>query len=197
MKPFPRMTTTLVLAALCLVTVVSCRSTRRMASPAVPPLGTKMNRILMQQEDNAEAAKFIIYSHEFELNEHYNGVVRGHRLNSRGEDHVKQIAAEMKTGNPQLVMIERSETSARANTKYQYPVHLNDQLDRQRREVVVAALTALGVPEPESMVVVAPAFPEGINSEEATNAYYGSLRQSRGGYGYGGGFGGGFGRGGF
>ena len=85
---------------------------------------------------SAEASKFVVYVHEFELNGSRNGAATGYRLNTYGEDHVKQIAAALLAGaTPQYVIVERSWTSTRDNTRFQYPIHVNDYLDMKRREV--------------------------------------------------------------
>ena len=49
--------------------------------------------------------------------------------------------------------------------------HLNDKLDQQRRQIVVNALAAMGITNADELVIVAPAFSEGLNSEEAAAAY--------------------------
>lgn len=166
--------------------------------PAAPPmLGTEVDALNRAQEEEAEAAKFIIYQHEFALNDVVEGEnVGGVRLNEYGEDHVKRIADEAKAGAPWPIVVERSQTSARPNTEFHYPVHFNPELDLRRREVVVRALTRLGVTDAEQRVVVAPSFAQGVTSEEAARAYYRGMSPFGGGYG-GGGFGGGFGGGGF
>jgi len=160
------------------------------------PLGTRINEIFQTQEENAEAAKYVIYMHEFELNEPPRaGRARGWRLNDYGEDHVKQIAVNIKRGDAYPIVVERNQTSAKQDTEYKYPVHFNEELDRQRRDVVVAALEALGVPDAQALVVVAPAAAEGYSGVEAARTYQQGLNQqgfggSFGGGGFGGGFGG-------
>lgn len=79
----------------------------------------------------------------------------------------------------------------RENTKYKYPVHPNPELDMQRRELIVHALTAFGVPDAEQRVVVAPAVATG---DKATNAASNYVQGYSGG-GLGGGMGGGLGGG--
>jgi hypothetical protein len=145
------------------------------------PLGAISDEIWQMQEHNAEAADFVLYQHEFELN--------GIRLNNAAEDHVKQIAERLLAGQNFPVVVERSDTSARPETELQYPVHPNPELDMRRREVVVRALALLGVPDADARVVVAPRFDAGFKAFEAVRAY-------NQGFGRGGGFGGGLGVGG-
>ena len=202
-------------------------------------LGTVVDEANRTQEENAEAAKFIVYMHEFEPNtpNHANLLrakttipgdfefqtenrIQGFRLNPDGQDHVRQIArhliATQLRDNGQNfvphrhVVIERSDTSKKWRTVHHFPVHYNDELDAARRNVVVNALSLLGVANADQIVVVAPAFPEGLNSDEASQAYsrgfnyrgtiggggFGGGGFGGGGFG-GGGFGGGFGGGGF
>jgi uncharacterized membrane protein YgcG len=162
--------------------------------PSAPPLGAEIDPIFQDQEINAEASKYVIYMHEFELNRAAaNGVnLGGWRLNDDGEDHLKQIAVNVKAGHMFPVVLERSRTSSKAGTEYGYPVHLSDELDSQRRQIVVEALGALGVQEAETLVIVAPAFAEGYTSGEAARAYHRGLStQQSGGFGRGGGGGGG------
>ncbi|MCA9268915.1 MAG: hypothetical protein KDA41_10620, partial [Planctomycetales bacterium] len=96
------------------------------------------------------------------------------------------------------VVVEPSMSTKLEDTEFHYPVHANPELDLQRRELVVLALSELGVRDAESRVVVAPAYAEGFNAAEsqrvysqATSAFFG------GGRGFNGLGGGGFGFGGF
>jgi len=194
-------------------------------SPIEPSLlGTVVDQANKTQEENAEASKFIIYMHEFEPNTpnhaellHGQSAIpgqfkyqtperaQGFRLNPDGQDHVRQIArsliATQSLVNDQhfvphrYVVIERSDTSKKWETVHRFPVHYNDELDAVRRDVVVSALSLLGVANAEQIVVVAPAFPEGLNSDEAGRAYSQGFNYNTG-VGRGG-FGGGFGGGGF
>lgn len=167
--------------------------------PAPPlMLGASIDELNRVQEENAEAAKYVIYQHEFEPNfvkeaNQYDGW----RLNEDGEDHVKQIAANLLRGDDLPVVVERSRTSVDPRTNYLYPVHLNEDLDEKRRRVIVASLSALGVQDADSRVVVAPAFSEGLTSGEAAAAYQRSTYSGSRGGGMGmGGYGGGVGVGG-
>lgn len=153
--------------------------------PPSPPLGTINDSIWQIQEANAEASKFVVYAHEFKLH--------GDRLNSYGEDHVKQIAVELTAGAKFPVVVERSRSTARSDTKYQFPVHEDPELDLRRRRIIVRALTALGVDDAEGRVTVAPAFAQGYSAPEAERAFYRSLFFGGGGGGFGGGGFGGFG----
>lgn len=152
--------------------------------PPPAPLGTLSDPVWQTQEVNAEASKFVVYEHEF--------VLGGVRMNMAGQNHVKQIAARLDAGAPFPVAVERSMTSTRPEDEYQFPVHPNPELDNRRREVVVRALTAMGIADADQRVVVAPAFAEGYTGPEAEAAYQRSLYNNSGQGGFGG-FGGGFG----
>lgn len=139
----------------------------------IPPLGTLTDPIFQAQEDNAEPAKFIVFQHEWQLNTT--------RLNWAGEDHVKQIASRLIAGQNFPVMVERSDTSAREATEYKYPVHVNSELDMKRREVLVHALMALGVPDANQRTFVAPNMAKGFSEMEGERAYYRTLYGGQGG----------------
>jgi len=128
------------------------------------PLGTLSDPIWKNQEANAEASDFVIYQHEFDY--------QTARLNLGGEDHVKEIALRLQSGQNLPVIVERSMTAERPNSEYKFPVHPDPELDRQRREVVVRALTAMGIYDAERRVVVAPALAHGLKATEAQRAYY-------------------------
>jgi hypothetical protein len=145
------------------------------------PQGTFSDPVWIAQEENAEPSKFVVYQHEFVYNQA--------RLNWAGEDHLKQIAARLHSGANFPVLIERSVTSKREDTEYKYPIHLNPELDMQRRCVVVQLLTAMGVPDAEQRVIISPKLIRGFQDGESERSYYRSF-QIGGGYG---GFGGGFG----
>jgi uncharacterized membrane protein YgcG len=160
-----------------------------------PPLGSISDSIWQRQEHNAEASDFVVYQHEFKE--------QATRLNQHGEDHVQQIAQRLLAGQNFPVVIERSDMTARQNTEYKYPVHPNPALDMARRQIVVRALSVMGVGDADERVVVAPATTEGYRANEAIRAYNRSF-SGRGGFGggfggggFGGGLGGGFGGGGF
>lgn len=167
-------------------------------TPPPVTLGTYVDAPLRIQEENAEASKYVIYQHEFKLNQSEQGdVLNGLRLNEDGEDHVRRIAENLRRGVPYQVIIERSRTSERADTRYGYPVHYDPQLDNRRRLVVVNALIAMGIENADELVVVSPAYAEGLTGREAERAYRRGLgfQGQGGGYGgSGGGFSGGFGR---
>lgn len=162
-------------------------------------LGASVDEANRQQEENAELAKMIVYSHEFESNlndaptgtgdeseqENFRYVPaqrpRGFRLTPDGQDHVRQIAKVLVDHGDAFqtpVIIERSRTSKHWDTKHHYPVHFNDELDAMRREVVVAALFNLGVANAEDLVIVAPAFPTGLSAVESGAAYSNAIEQS-------------------
>ncbi len=211
------------------VTIFGCHTSPPSGVPIAPlPLGSIVDQVNQTQEDNAEAAKFIVYMHEFELNvpfsisrelastDEFRDVprefARGFRLTPYGQDHVRQIARYLRrTANeaddgtvsyPTNVVVERSNTSKRWLTKFRYPVHWNTELDEFRRKLIVESLLALDVQEADYIVQIAPAFPEGLHSQEAASAYSSSRSsggRNRGAGGQGGqgsgGFGGGFGGG--
>jgi len=156
------------------------------APPPPRSLGTISDQYWTQQETNGEAWKNTIFQHEFKKN--------GVRLNWAGEDHVKQIAAQMQRNHEFPVLIERSTMTADPTAKYKFPVNPDPELDTKRREVIVQALVALGVPDASERVVIGPDFTAGLTSQQAENAYYRSMINTGGQFG--GGFGG-FGGGGF
>ncbi len=183
-----------------IMVVGGCKMPQPLGTPIqAPPLGSVVDEANRIQEENAEFAKLIVYIHEFELNqprEHIdppwttNDVgstntreARGFRLNDYGMDHIRKIARQLQSGISQVVVVERSESSKHWDTLHQYPVHLNPELDEQRRQVVVAALESLGVPHADEVVIVATAFPAGQHSSEASQAYttaFGSSNQGQG-----------------
>jgi hypothetical protein len=90
--------------------------------------------------------------------------------------------------------------SADPDSEYKYPVHPNPKLDMARREVVVRAMSALGVPDADQRVVVSPALTAGMSSSEAEAAYQAGMQginSNASGMGLGGGFGGFMFRGGY
>lgn len=166
--------------------------------PPTRTLGSVVDQINQQQEMNAEAAKFIIYMHEFEINEPADLPVdpanplelqqefRGYALTPAGQDHVRQIAEELRVlietgadyadGEPTQVVVERSNTSKKLGTRHKYPVHPNPELDEVRRQMVIASLSRFGIQDADQYVVVAPAFPTGLNAREATRSYERSIQ---------------------
>jgi hypothetical protein len=147
------------------------------------PLGTISDPIWQQQESNAEASDFVVHEHEWTG----NSIV----LNAAGVEHVKQIAARS-AEVPFPIIVERSSMSPKANTRYQFPVHGDEELDMQRRTLLVQALAQMGVADAEQRVLVAPALTPGFQEFEAERAYMRGFS----GYGFGGGggaFGGGLG----
>jgi hypothetical protein len=142
-----------------------CNGVARRTERRTPtdPLGVQSDQIWRRQAAGAAASQFMVYQHEF--------VKDGVRLNMGGEDHLKSIAARLHAGECLPVMVERSMTSKRLDTKYQYPVNPNPELDMKRREVVVASLVALGIPNADQCVVVSPALSPGVTATEAARAY--------------------------
>lgn len=152
----------------------------RYRTPATPPtLGAIVDDINQRQEANAERSDFVIYQHEFTIDTD--------QLNDAGMDHVKQIAARLPHHHDFIVIVERSLTSVREDSEYKYPVNRNAGLDMARRDVIVRALTAMGIRDAEDRVVISHAFAPGQKAIETERDY----NQALGGYGgYGGGFGG-------
>jgi hypothetical protein len=131
------------------------------------PLGAQSDAIWRRQEAGGAASDFVIYQHEFEMD--------GARLNLGGEDHLRSIAARLHCGAPVPVVVERSMTSVRPDSEYRYPVNANPDLDMKRRAAVVKSLIAMGLPQADHCVVVAPAMAEGYTATEAVQAYYQGL----------------------
>lgn len=150
-------------------------------TPQVAPLGAISDATWSEQEQRAEASKFVVYDHEFKL--------RTARLNNAGEDHVKQIAAQLLSGTAFPVVVERS-MNDNSQGKYHYPVNPNPELDNQRREVIVAALMQMGVADADQAVVVSPAFATPATAQEAEAAYLRGISSARSSGSFGGGFGG-------
>jgi uncharacterized membrane protein YgcG len=150
------------------------------------PLGSSVRPMMDLQEMHGEANDFVIHEHEW--------VAGTSRLNPAGEAHLRQIAA--RSGQvPFPVLVENSSEETAALIEGCPPC---DKLDEDRRNVVIAALTLMGVPGASQRVVVSPALAAGLTSAEAEQAYGGTIRNSGagGGGGFGGGGGGGFGGGG-
>lgn len=152
------------------------------------PIGSTIDPIWMKQEHNAEASDFVVHEHEFTGNTA--------RLNAAGEQHVKQIAMRysQRPDLPYPILVEPSSMSPRPGDKYGFAVHNDPALDLNRRQVLVAALQAMGVNDAEQKVVVSPALTPGFQSFEASNAYGTGFGGQGGG---GGAMGGGGGGGGF
>ena len=186
--------------AVLLATMFAALGGCHIQSPGGIPIDTRMlgsvtDEINRQQEENADAAKFVIYNHEFELNvplEYTESSrnrekftyqaperIRGFRLTPAGEDHVYQIADTLiqhqlsgsQSWHPWDVVVERSQTSKLWDTQYRYPVHFNAQLDEARRQTVVALLSQLGVENANDLVFVAPAYSEGVDAIEAASGW--------------------------
>jgi len=115
------------------------------------PLGQVTDAHWETQQTNAEAAKFIVYEHEF--------VGDTAKLTPKGEKHLVQIAIRM-DHVPFPIVVEQSPEG-------RYP-----QLDGQRRQTVVGYLRGLGLEQFENRVIVAPAFSEGLRAVEGEAAYY-------------------------
>lgn len=162
--------------------------------PAPEMLGTKVDQIMELQEHNSEAAKFVVYQHEFEDRRFEDGeAVKDLRLNEAGEDHVRKIAEQLRAGATYPVVVERSQTQTKQRTQFKYPLHFDSELDMKRREAVVRALTRMGIADADTRVVIAPAFSQSLLGMEAESAYQTGLWGNGMGGGWGGGMGGGWG----
>ena len=135
----------------------------RLGSPPVhpvpAPLGALSEPVFGNQVANAARSDFVVYQHEFQGNTEY--------LNTGGEDHLKQIALRLLSGQDAQVLVERSMTSPRPETEFQFPVHPDPDLDLRRWEIVVRALEAMGVADARTRVIVAPALAAGMSASEA------------------------------
>jgi hypothetical protein len=132
--------------------------------PSVAPLGTLSDPVWENQEANAERSDFVVHEHEF--------IDNGEFLNTAGEDHVKQIAARIASGQDAQVLVERTRNFARPDTEYKYRVHTNPEMDMRRREIVVRALAAMKISDADARVVIAPDLaPEYRAGERAASDY--------------------------
>ena len=142
----------------------------------MPPLGTISDGVWQDHELHGEASDFVVYQNEFQKS--------SARLNTLGEDHVKEMAFRLTQGQDFAVIIERSMTAPRNETEHKYPIHPDPVLDMQRRDIIVRSLVALGVKDADQRVVVAPALAAGYTAVEARAAY--QQGQFGGGFGLGG-----------
>lgn len=151
------------------------------------PLGSAVRPMMDLQEMHGEANDFIVYEHEW--------VPGTSRLNPAGEAHLRQIAA--RSGQvPFPVLVENASQETASLIEGCPPC---EKLDEDRRNVVIAALTLMGVPGASQRVVVSPALSAGLTSAEAERAYGGAMLNNgsmNNGFGGNAGFGGGMGAGG-
>ena len=70
------------------------------------------------------------------------------------------------------VLVQQSSMTVDPDTQFGFPVHNNEELDLQRRQFVVQALTEMGISNAEDRVVVSPAIAPGFESFEAERAYH-------------------------
>lgn len=138
-----------------------------------PPaaLGSSVRPMLDLQEAQGEAADFVIYEHEF--------VAGTARLNPAGEAHLRQIGARAALV-PFPILVENSSEEIAAMVENCPPCA---ELDTQRRNVVVAALTMMGVPAASQRVLTSPALSAGLTSAEAERSYSGAVQGAGGGFG--------------
>ena len=140
----------LAIYALAALSAAGCQEAGGDKQPPVQPLGAMSDCVWAHQEANAERSDFVVYENEFGVDSEI--------LNTAGEDHVRQIAARLASGQDAQVLVERSMSSAQPDTKYHFRVHPNPDLDLRRREIVVGSLTAMGICDAEARVVVAPSL---------------------------------------
>jgi len=155
--------------------------------PAANPLGTLSDPVWQNQEVNAEKSDFVVHEHEFIDNSEF--------LNWAGEDHLKQIAARLASGQDAQVVVERTRNFARPDTEYKYRVNLNAEMDMRRRDVVVRCLLAMKIADADTRVVIAPDLAPSYRSDDPAATDYSETLGNwgngwNGGAGYGGGFGG-------
>ena len=170
MKSKP-VTAVCILAAFVTVLAGGCQGRKQFSSQhAATPLGAISDSVWQTQELNAEMADFIVYQHEFTGDSEF--------LNTAGEDHVKQIASRLASGQDAKVVIERSFQSERKDTEYQYPIHPNAELDLRRRDIIARSLVMMGIHDAEERVLVAPSFAQGMVGPEAEAAYRNGMGSS-------------------
>ncbi len=165
------------LLAGCLLTTAGCIRDRISVPAPLPdppaPIGSSVRPIMDLQEMHGEASDFVIYEHEF--------VAGTSRLNPAGEAHLRQIAA--RAGQvPFPIIVEAASTELAALIDNCPPC---DRLDEDRRNVIVAAMTLMGVPAAGQRVIVGTALAAGMPSAEAERAYGNSLSNGGGGGGVG------------
>ena len=151
-----------------LLTAPGCQTWKQAKMLYEPPapqrdLGSINDTIFKSQEANAEASKYVVYEHEFKLN--------SPMLNEGGENHLMMIAARLQRGQEAPVIVEKCTMGIDPASEFQYPVNPDPELDVRRRQVVVTALTRLGVKDAESRVVISPALAAGSKATEDEAAY--------------------------
>jgi len=166
-----------------IMTAPGCQTWKQAKLQYDPPkpqrtLGSINDTIWKSQEANAEASKYVVYEHEFKLNTP--------QLNDGGENHLMMIAARLQRGQEAPVVVEQSTMGIDPASEYQYPVNPDPELDVRRRQVVVTALTRLGVKDAEDRVVISPAFAAGSKATEDERAYMRAFSQPYQQYGGGG-----------
>ncbi len=165
------------LLAGCALSVSGCmRDKITVPAPLPEPpaaLGTSVRPMLDLQEAQGEATDFVIYEHEF--------VAGTARLNPAGEAHLRQIGASAALV-PFPILVENSSEEIAAMVENCPPCA---ELDAQRRNVVVAALTMMGVPAASQRVLTSPALSAGLTSAEAERAFGGAIQGNGAGGGWG------------
>ncbi|MBX3443188.1 MAG: hypothetical protein KF774_12350 [Planctomyces sp.] len=140
---------------------------RSNAIPDTLPLGKVNEAWYYEMQTNAEAYDFVMHDLDF--------VGQTTELTSDGKDHVLEIAARMRSA-PFPVIIERS------------PDNADPELDLARRNLIVQILCDFGHTDAHQRVVIAPAYGQGMWSQQAQRMYFQHV--NTGGWG-GGNFGGG------
>jgi hypothetical protein len=126
----------------------NCAGVPKGAQPA--PVGTYVNKYIQVQESKAETDDFVFYKHMW-----YRG---GTDLGPLGRYQLNMMTARLKNV-PFPVVIETS---------------LNEKLDEQRRDVIVALLKMRGYDDPSRVVVAFP-IAEGLFGDEAPRIYNGLI----------------------
>lgn len=155
--------------------------TKMLYEPPAPQrdLGSINDTIFKSQEANAEASKYVFYEHEFKLN--------SPQLNDGGENHLMMVAARLQRGQEAPVIVEKCSMGIDPDSEYKYPVNPDPELDVRRRQVIVMALTRLGIKDADGRVVIAPALAGGSKATEDEQAYQRAFSQPYQQYGGGGG----------
>lgn len=134
--------------------------------------GAATEGLFRRMEENAEAADFVLYEHDFQD-------LQSVRLNDAGKDHLKQIVARLQAGAPFPVIIERSKYSTDPRLGptdpdqgiFNYEVHPNPELDNRRREGIAKVLAAMGVPHADHRVVVGHQLSPAQTGQQAVQGY--------------------------
>jgi hypothetical protein len=151
------------------------------APGALPsPLGTAVRQVHAEQVGRARLANFVINNNEW-----YKG---GEKLGPEGRRHLQELEKQLTAADTNIVIAPQAELT----DEDQYL-----EKNESRRQYVIAALTAAGILNADSRVILGYPEAEGLNGNLAPLAYRRMLIQggNAGGGGGGGGLGGGGGGG--